>query len=723
MNLGEIANWTTRLAEGATYTHLANAQRFFEYVEQLANVIPNADKFKCTITASDIPQTRRRVTTVKKVLPREYFRSFISLLESLDYLVDHINGMADGVNPGVVADKLVSPSYDQLTRQKCWRSIWGTQGPRAPELDLNCLNYTPVVFHGEKYYPLRRILRFYTLTPYRVNGRLEKRLTPHVPRILLLMANTGIRQQHLIWLNKDDFDSAVSSHKSALAPLIVSTDKSHSEWVSIVSRDVIDICKRQREWLDRNETEALKEPMWYGDEEKSRFGKFIPLFRLETSHNSWNVWEETPKIMWILQRFLIDEAGEEDCPELAYWKPRNRSKVPGKLSDHKVSLDNFSREDVDLSWDWQLNSIYTPHGLRAAFVSEHIRFLPPSLIGRYLTGHFSETLVWYYAIMDGEDIGDHQQLLINLLMRNEDSIKGGGAPELAQKITEMNARILQSIEGDPSTAISVHGLFSLASVDDEKNGIGALKAKTHTRLAFNATHICPFNNTCPSEVVEKFGLDKPCSLCPFAIRGAIHLPALNAEKFHKIELTQEYGVKIRTYRKRPKTGVIQGELAEMESEYDRLMRDATALEAIEQHLFHMLNANDDGFIVQDKGSVKKLYENFDLGGTEHLMKRLIDVQCFPDLDTPSLQRKFAYLRRKLLLAKNDDLTGLIEEHEEPEHALLASLLHSMMSTQQLTAKDVYRIAKADISNKLSQAPVLKPIGFGLIAKDKAPSVE
>ena len=697
-------DWNT-----STYAHLKRFDGYFTFLEDQGKRIPNGEKFRNTITDGDIPKTSRRSSTNKNLIPREYFRAFLSLLEALDYCVDHINGMLDGINPGIVDGELVSPSYVELVSQTHWRSLFGQVRIDEP-IDTSILNYTPVVLWEGQYHPLKQIISFYGMTRYRVNGEDQTRATPHAPRILWLMANTGIRQAHLIWLNKDVFDSAVTSRAAALAPLIVSTDKAHDEWVSVVSKEVIEVCRRQREWLERNELESLKEPMWYKNSPKNKFGKFIPLFRTDAGHTSWEVHDYVGRVMWMLEMFLRHQVGVSDCPSLAYWKPSKQGRFPGKAEDHIKTADEFNREDVDWTWSWKLYSNYTAHGLRASFVSEHMRFLPPSLVGRHLTGQFSESLVWYYTIMDAEDVGDHQQLLINLLMKNEDKIQKGGAPDLAEKIADINRIIAKDIDTDPENAVSTHGLFSLSDVDDSKNGVAALKAKQTTQLAFNPTHICPFNNICPSEVVRKFGLGKPCSICPYAIRGVMHLPALNAAKFKCVENMEAYLEKIKAYKKRPRSGVIQAEIEQLEAEHDRLARDAFALEAIEQQLYHMRNADNQSYIAQDSHAIKDLYEKLDLNEGEHLIKRLIDAQTFPDLDSPKLQKKFAYLRYKLMV-KTGDIAGLLQEHEEPENALLASQLHSIMAANELTVRDVYRIATTDLAGLMDDRPVLPKVGF------------
>jgi hypothetical protein len=53
---------------------------------------------------------------------------------------------------------------------------------------------------------------------------------------------------------------------------------------------------------------------------------------------------------------------------------------------------------------------------------------------------------------------------------------------------------------------------------------------------------------------------------------------------------EEYGAKIKEYKKRPKTGVIQAEMEGLEADYDRLTRDSFALEAIEYQPYRMRDA-------------------------------------------------------------------------------------------------------------------------------------
>jgi len=694
-------------------------RQYAEYIETNSNIIPNTNNFKSTITDSDMPLTSKRHTTVKKFISRKYFQTLISLLESMDYMVEHLNGMADGFNfARVGGNALQKASHYELREGVNFSGIWGKQGQRKPYVDLDALNYTPIILHEEKYYPIKTIRRFYKIVEYKINGVNQTRVAPHTPRISWLMCNTGIRQQHLIWLDKDRFDGLVTKGSdAALQPLLVNTDKSHSEWVSVTSSEVIELCRKQRKWYDKCELEEFKEDIWYGHKEGSRFGQFQPLFRLATSDKTWNIYTEFPKVLLTLQLFFQEQLGDTDFPELVEWKPTKKELFDGDANEHTLTHNEYLKNEHNISWGYELSSEYTPHGLRAGFVSDAIKFLPPSLIGRHLTGQ-SEKLVWYYAIMDETGGEDHQQLLLNLLLKNAESIEGGDAPEITKRMVDLNLKLAKDIEVNPIDAIKDHSLISLAGVNDGVSGIDILIAKKHGVLALNPTHICPFNNTCPSEVVKKFGLMKPCALCPYSIRGRIHLRAISAEKFKNKELVKEYTAKIKAYKKRPKKGQIPEELEKLEAHVDHTNCESAALEAIEKQLVHLNNTNSDGLIVQNKDDVIGFIKAIEMDESDYVLKRLCDAQIFPDTTTSSMQRKFAYLRHKLVKASGKNLDES-DFSDEEEHVLITSQIKSMMAINGLSVKDIYNIAKNEQKIPEITSPVMKNLGIEFNSKPEA----
>jgi len=86
------------------------------------------------------------------------------------------------------------------------------------------------------------------------------------------MCHTGIRQQHLIWLDKDKYDRGVDRFRALpFQPLFVSSDKSHGEWTAIVAMRAIEIMDRQRKWYDACTSASYKQDLWYGMVEGSKF--------------------------------------------------------------------------------------------------------------------------------------------------------------------------------------------------------------------------------------------------------------------------------------------------------------------------------------------------------------------------------------------------------------------------------------------------------------------
>jgi hypothetical protein len=699
------------LAEAQSWindTHFARAvqiRQFCEYVELKNAVLPNADKFANTIVNGDMPLTSKRTTTAKKFLPRRYFKTFLSMLESFDYLVEHINGMAKQENPALINGSLKFVSHFQLYGSNLFNGIWGSPSSVKPYVDTDLLNYTPIIYHDGKCYPINKIRRFYKLDTYETSTGEQTRILPHAPRISLLMCHTGIRQRHLLWLDKDRFDLGAREKNSGLQPLIVSTDKSHGEWIAVVSREVIELCRKQKQWYEECKSESFSEPVWYGNKEGSKFGKFRPLFRQHASDERWDIYKEFPKLLLSLEIFMKEQIGDNDFPELVRWVPTERDKFKGRSIEHALTHEEYEKGEFDASWRYRVQSDYTPHGLRSAFVSEAIRFLPPALVGSTLTGQ-TESLVWYYAMFDETSGKEHFEMLMEAFQRNHDDIEDGDAPELAKKLADLNNRLISQMKSDPAGAIDDFGLISLAGVTEDKCGIEIIRAKKHGVLAFNSTHICPFNNTCPKEVIKMFGLDKPCSLCPYAVRGKVHLDAINAEKLKNEEMIQEYALKINAYRKRPSNAQVKSDLETLEKHLDNATREAAVLEVIEQQLERLYEESSDNFIVTDKDTLKKFFKATQASDVDYLLKRLIDAQVFPDTTTATMRRKLAFFRHRVTRE-----LGVIEslgDYEQEEHVQFGSLLKSISQVAQLSTKDMYNLlTKASkpqpSSNKLSQA--------------------
>lgn len=667
---------------------------FFDYVISQSAVIPNADKVRNSFSPACYPKTVKRWGTIKKPIPRIYFSTFISMLYSLEYLTMHLNGMADGSEPGILSGELKWPTLSELVHGSDWSGLWGPGAMSCGSVDLNALNFSPIFYHNGKPTPFKYIPRFYRISDMHINGSVQPRVIMNDVRSTLLMCETGIRQQHLLWLDKDRYASyAERSMARPLAPLLVSTDKAHGEWTAIVSSRVIDILDRQSRWYDRCTETGFKNKIWYNNKTNSKFGRLRPLFRLALSPNGWSNYDPFRLLLLCLQHFFKFELGDTRCPDIVWCK------APAGSTDEVQFISDHSIASLSLITASTLTSDYTPHGLRAGFVSEAIKFLPPSIVGQWLTGQ-SEALVNYYSVFDERDLGmSHQQMLCMSLMSNQSKLSSGDLPELAAAISKLNVTLHRDIASDPVTAISQHRLMSLSSVKRESTtGLDRILAKEISELAFNTTHICPFNNICPKDVLDQFGEPNCCSACHFAIRGVAHLPAISAKKDKYRELMASTLALIQQYLERKPSARISTELEQLEAENDRFAREACLLEAIEVQLFYMYEKGlERELMVKEREEIVKHYERLSLPEEAGLLKRLIDVQNFPDASSDDLSMKLAHLRYVLLM-KDGDLTKLLgvdPDKTTPIATKVSAQISSMVMSGAISPFELFALSSGD----------------------------
>ena len=689
--LGYIKGVSQRLlwSNSTHYSRVQPIDHFFTYIVESSHLISGSDKVANTFTEACYPRLQKRHGTVKKPIPRAYFATFLSMLYSLESLVMHLNQMADGTMPGVVNGELVIPSVTELNEHPYWSGIWGSEGLACEGLNLAVLNYCPIFYHENKIQRFEYIPRFYRIVEMEINNRIQRRVVPNDVRLTQLMCETGIRQQHLIWLDKEQYDRYLDrGSRRVLAPLFVSTDKAHGEWSAITARHVIDLLDRQRGWYDACTSEDYRQDLWYGMKEESKFGRFKPLFRTAGISKHWANYKSFPLFLLCLQYFIRVQLKDVVLPDFVW--VRNRGQGKEFISDYR--LGNLATLNVI-----SIRSEVTPHGLRAGFVSEAIKFLPPSLVGRYFTGQ-TEELVYYYALIDDDPVVSHEQLLFSAVMKNVEKVQRGEAPHLSDAVFKLNQRLMAAIQKDPEEAITKHRLMSLARVKGAKSGIDIIRSKESTNPAYNATHICPFNNICPKEVAEMFGFTNVCAVCPYAIRGVDHLPAISAEKDKYKELMIGVLQMIEDLLQRKPENRNEVELEKLEREHDHFARQAVVLEAIEMQLVEMANSGQrNELVVQKKEEIIGHYQRTAVGDNEKLLKRLVDAQNFPDLTSPDLDSRLAYLRGVLQMQ-----SGSLKEHLGIQYrstgtaaTQLAGQISSMVNSGVIDAFDVYAACEGE----------------------------
>jgi hypothetical protein len=166
--------------------------------------------------------------------------------------------------------------------------------------------------------------------------------------------------------------------------------------------------------------------------------------------------------------------------------------------------------------------------------------------------------------------------------------------------------------------------------------------------------------------------------------------------------------KLNEYRLRKPSAQDKQVMDNLESEHDRYTREVYAYEAIEQQLYMMSrNGQGEGFFLQEKEQLLSHFERVELTSAEHLIKRLVDVQNFPDTSSPELDSQFAYMRAVMLMKEGNMLEGFKPTPKTPGMAL-ATQIASMISTGSLDAMDVFRIASDPVKALVIEEPEVKP---------------
>lgn len=669
-------------------------QDLHEYIEANNRVLPDADKVRNSFNKSHYARIKGRSGTVKKSIPRAYLATFIDMLYSLEYLVMHLNEMAAGKMPGVKEDELTIVSSSQLVSDPHWAGVWGRGELSCDAVDQRLLNYCPIFYHDSKIRSFEYIPRFYriidmVLTKKSADSEAvvnEQRVITNDIRLTQLMCETGIRQHHLIWLDRDAYDKYFDKNsRRPLAPLYVSTDKAHGPWSAIVSRHVMGILKRQRDWYDCCGDPSYKHPLWYGGQVDSGFGEMKPLFRTPQSLGSWTNYRSFRLLLVLMQYFIRKQLGDLTTRELVVF-------ARGKGLPNTF-IGSFNVSELSKVPQQKLISDITPHGLRAGFVSEAIKFLPPSLIGKHFTGQ-SESQVYYYLLLHDEDELSHDEILCDMLMRNQKRLADGVAPLMAEAIIKLNQRLRESIVSDPEKAISTHRLMSLSRMKNGPDGLDLIRAKDVTDFAFNATHICPFNNICPKEVVHMLGGANTCALCPYAIRGVDHIPAIGAQKDKYKELMVGVLTMIKELLRRKPEQRSETEMERLEREHDHYARQTVMLEALELQLIEMAaSGQHNALMAKNRQEIIGHYKMVELDSHSKLLKRLIDVQNFPDLTSPDLDCRLSLIRGSLLMYKGDvrECLKVDGRTEFTPASKAAALISSIVRSEVMTTMEVYKI--------------------------------
>lgn len=683
-NLVERKEWSS----STHYATLKQIEKFFLFLERHKNELPGCNEFRQPLSPSDYPPSARSRGTNKRPIPRRIFAFYLLYVEAL---LAHTNALMSRI----IAGDLDAESIHGL-------------GHRSNVIDTfkaeEQFGFVPVVFYRGKTIPLRRIPNTLNFQRHQLkDGRVIRIPEPHSLHHILVALHTGIRNNHIQWLDAETFDKFDDGLGQEFTKLYVNTDKvKNTGWTPHVHRRVMEILRSQLEWRNLVADKGFREKVYYNNNSKSKWGKFFPLFsalldgRPHHDGRYASVWLQL--LAGVQSQLLyIGESSLQLCRLLPRGVPYNDLNIEYKLEEFGAS----QRSSCELT----IKSDISPHSARVSVVSHSITVLPADVIGLYITGQTPKT-VCHYVVLDDEEIYREQQLQKLALKQKgydegyEAMTSGNTSDSRFIKPDEVNSRLAKSMRENLDEAISAFGFSCLSLNESIATGLDILRETRGQGAVINKTEICPFGNNCPQDLSKYFGGGRRCGLCHYAVRSIDHLPAVTAKGRQTMEMFSEISRKLDS-EDIAVTHTLD-EIDALEAERGRLAEDLTAWQLVEDVLEVTRQriasgASNKKWVVQKPEIIEQHLKRaqFPSRETEYLLARMQESVAYPMLESPQIRARSDILRRQLLAN-----TGRIHEAFNPQipenpAAECLGLIRSVVAANKLTYKDLLEMLDTD----------------------------
>lgn len=677
------------------YATLRNLQTFFEFVERYSEEIPGCKGFTQPLSPYDYPRTSRPKNTIKEPVPRRFFGV---LLEYYEALIAHQSMVTNRILTGEISEE----GLRQLT----------SQGNIIDTLSTSdIVGFIPVLFTKTKALPLQFIPNVLVLRRITVRGG-NRLMLPHPHALIqnLVVLHTGVRHNHVQWLDRDKFDQCVNEGDTEFSVLFVNTDKQKTApWKPYVNFRVIELLRAQREWCELIDNPSFHSKHYYNENPNTKWPPFRPLFAYTSKgaphHDSLygRVWKA---VLCGLQGLISDLSELGQGRRLVQLLPPGFE--PGDPNLSKKLIDYGSTfTKMGESCPLQVHTASTPHSARVAVVSQYITFLPVDLIGKYITGQRPGT-VTYYVHLEQEDL-EAAQVHQAARMRNailksafEPVLEGNKVPTAFIHADEVNSNLAKSMQVNLEETIAAYGGMSISFMKRAKDGVGLLREMGCSDIAFNKTEVCPYGNNCPPDIVKELNGLRRCSLCPYAIRFIDHLPAIMAKKRQVADAIDELESALATEERTLNAKYTPTELDRLDSDRARLCEDLTGwilneevLEVVRQRI----SAGQDTRIwtVQRPEIIERNLKRIAVptSESEYILARLAECVAFPILESPQVRARFDLLRRELLARSGRirDAFGLSPIDPTLE---CVGMLKSIFASRGLTVSQIANLIESEV---------------------------
>jgi len=686
------------------YADIKQVEVFFAFIAERANEVAGCEKFRQPLSKYDYPTLTRPLGTDKSPLPRRLFLPFVHFVEA-------VRTYMNGINEQILAGVLSKDDLYQITKFTGFidtESVQKKYGFLVPTFDVDGTNVEI------RFLPLTVTADWYDLK----DGRRLKLLRPNALNHIIVALFTGLRHNHIQWLDLECFDMFVTDIDEDYSKLYVNTDKARKKpWVPHVNKRVIEVLRSQKAWRELIDEPSFQVSHYYNGNEKTSYPRFKPLFAYAPGSGSAHpdhVYENAWQSLLLGFQSLLPRLPIEGMYSRLLCRLRP-AHVTFHDPDEKSKLAEHALRDGPLC-NLYVKSKVTPHSTRVTVVSHLISFLSPELIGAYVTGQTRATVFHYVRTEPGQldslQVGQARDLQQRAYENQlEGFLTGNPAIDASFiKADNLNSRLAKSIRVDLSETIIRFGCVSIDYRETERDGIDILKEKGIEQAAFNKTEICPYGNQCPQDILKMLKGLRRCSLCPYAVRSIDHLPALVAREKFAAEMLSELDAKVSEGAETFTSEELDG----LELERQRLGEEYAGwrlcIEVVELQRLRVAAGEDSRtWIVERPEIIEQDLKRIEVptGITTYLLSRLQESVQYPGFQSPSIKSEFDMLRRRVLATDVRNMSEAFSTRIPVNPAAeCAGVIRSIASAHNLSLKDIKTLLLTD--EHLSTMPQVSP---------------
>lgn len=671
---GSQRSWTPSYSN----VSLKGLELFFEFLEKNSKELPGCESFVSPLAKHDYLVAGRSSGTNKRPVPRRIFAFYVAYVESL---VAYCHVVLARVLAGEISGKRLQV-FSPL------RNVIDTLAV------ADMVGYVPMVFFRGKAHCLRFIPNCIDLGTFDLkDGRTLRIPQPHGLHHVLVAIYTGLRNQHIQWLDARTFDSRVHPDDVEVSKLLVNTDKVKTKsWDPHVNMRVIEILREQLRWRNLIDCAGFGREVAYAGNFESKWPPIQPLFAADENgyphpdSRYTNVWSS---ILMGVQGMLQ----EIDCGQIASLFALLPSDIPYHASDRRALLDRY-KDSTEKKVVLFPKSEITPHSARVGVVSHLIAVLPAEIIGKYVTGQTS-SVVYHYVHIDEDDMRaaqERQAVSLQILAYGKEFDTMVASPGRAGanfiKADNVHSNLSRAMRQDMDATIASYGCVTLSLREDGKNGIDVLRETRGVNASFNKTEICPFGNHCPPDVLRDLRGIGRCGMCSYAVRSIDHLPPVVAKVKQCAEQLESIEQKLDALDLEERYS--DAEQQQLEAERQRIGDDLVAWQLSSEVLEARRRVVESGqdsrrWVVAKPEIIEQALRRLAVpsGDTAYVLARLAESVAYPTFDSPEIKARFDLLRRQLLANVGDIRAALTSPQPTDVASQCAGLLRSVVDANGL----------------------------------------